>query len=258
MRTGTAEKLSFRSMYIDFHTHILPEMDDGSGSADMSLQMIRCSLQQRCCCLLLTPHFYAFRDYPEHFFQKRDRQLRLLNEQRKAPVPLLIPGAEVHYFEGITSMRELPGMRIEKSPGILIEMPFGKWSGRMVDDILELNHRGGYQVILAHIERYISHQKEATIEKLVSEGVLMQANASFFTEKFTSKKAIRMLEDGLIHLLGSDCHNLTSRPPNLGDACRLIEEKCGPEMVKSIMDRGMRLLLADAPDTSRLQEELVL
>lgn len=231
---------------IDFHSHILPNMDDGSSSVEMSLQMIQTSFQQGVYAIVLTPHFYASKDYPDHFFKKRSRLLKELNFRRRFPVPLLIAGAEVQYFEGITAMTELPQMRIEKSSGLLIEMPCRAWSGRMIDDILELNNRAEYQVILAHIERYLGDQKESVIRKLVEAGILMQSNASFFKGTFSKRKALYMLENGMIHLLGSDCHNMTSRPPNLEEACDVIAKKLGTKMVKTIMNRGFQVLLKEA------------
>ncbi|MBQ7930636.1 MAG: hypothetical protein IJ334_06455 [Clostridia bacterium] len=246
---------------IDFHSHILPNMDDGSSSVEMSLQMIQMAFQQGVYAIVLTPHFYPAKDYPEHFLKKRSRLLNELNAQRPFPVPLLILGAEIQYFEGLTSMKELPQMRIQKSPGLLIEMPFRTWTGRMIDDLLELNHRSEYRVILAHIERYLDNQKESTICKLVEEGIMMQSNASFFTGAFSKRKALRMLADGRIHLLGSDCHNMTSRPPNLKKACSVITKKQGSDAVKNVMNCGFQLLLEEARNESfsySTNEEFVL
>ena len=54
--------------------------------------------------------------------------------------------------------------------------------------------------------------------------MLMQSNASFFLRWNTKHKALRMLESGQIHLLGSDCHNMADRPPRLGEALEIIGE----------------------------------
>lgn len=227
---------------IDFHTHILPNMDDGSSSVEMSMQMIQASLMQGVICVVLTPHFYASRDYPKHFFEKRKASLDILKSNSTYGTPLLIAGAEVQYFEGITAMRDLPQMRIEKSPGLMIEMPMSKWSNRMISDITELNGRGEYQVVLAHIDRYLHLQNLAAIRQLAACGVMMQVNADFFTGALTYRKALQILDEGLIHILGSDCHNMTTRPPNIADAYDFIERKRGGEAVNKIMNYGFRLL----------------
>lgn len=234
---------------IDFHTHILPCMDDGSRSADESVRMLRESTAQNVDTIVLTPHFYAAKDNPSHFLQKREKTLSQLRERWQEPLPRLIPAAEVAYFEGITQMQELLSMRMGTSRGLLIEMPQQKWTNRVVNDILDLNSRSEYRVIIAHIERYAQYQDDAVLNKLVHGGVLMQANAEFFCSFFTASKAKRLLTRGHIHLLGSDCHNMTSRPPVLRAAVERIRKSCGQTSVLRMIELG-RSLLAETDEVN--------
>jgi len=229
---------------IDFHTHILPEMDDGSRSMEESILMLRKSVAQGIHGICLTPHFYADRDHPEHFLKKRyTRFCQLTEKVQELQIPVtLFPGAEVAYFEGITAMTELMHMRIGDSRVLLVEMPMIGWSERMVDDILELNLRKEYRVVLAHIDRYVRLQKTEVLYHLVQNGVLMQCNTSYFRGFTTAGKAIQMLENGLIHLLGSDCHNMTARAPDLWEVCERLIKKGHGEAVSEIMRNGMHLL----------------
>ena len=55
---------------IDLHTHILPEIDDGSRSVEMSLKLLQMEQKQKAGTVVLTPHFYPWRDQPDHFFEK--------------------------------------------------------------------------------------------------------------------------------------------------------------------------------------------
>lgn len=231
-----AEKL------IDFHTHILPEMDDGSSSTEESIRMIRASADAGCACIVLTPHFYADRDEPERFFKRRADRLQRLKQEWTASVPLLVPGAEVAYFEGIAAMENLTQMCIGHSRTLLLEMPFRPWTGRIMAEVMELAGYRGYHVVLAHAERYLRFQSKEAFYRLIDRGVRIQVNAGFFTDWRTRRKALHMLDDGMIHLLGSDCHNMSFRPPNLGDACRIIQDKRGKEAVHEIMARSVRLL----------------
>lgn len=243
MILDSSEKSISYGKRIDFHTHILPNMDDGSSSVEMSMRMLQMEHRQGTVCVVLTPHFYASRHTPEQFLQKRAYAMQMLKKTAANQKPVLAAGAEVEYFEGITAMQELKQMRMGKSTGLLIEMPMSTWSNRMIGDIAELNSRQEYQIILAHVERYLPFRNLAAIRCLASSGVLMQVNASFFSGMFRSAKALQMLDEGLIHLLGSDCHNLTSRPPNLADAYTFIEKKRGKAAVKKIMDNGLQLLI---------------
>ena len=70
----------------------------------------------------------------------------------------------------------------------------------------------------------------------------MQANASFFNEIFSKRKALDMLANGGIHMIGSDCHNVRSRPPRLNKAYDLIRKKFSDEFVTQFNEYGYSLL----------------
>ena len=80
--------------------------------------------------------------------------------------------------------------------------------------------------VIAHIERYLDllNASEAFF-KLREAGALIQINSSFLVDRFTRKRALNMVKKGIVSFLGSDCHNLTSRPPNLGEGCEVIYKK---------------------------------
>lgn len=122
-------------------------------------------------------------------------------------------GAEVYYYTGIHNSEMLPQMRLEGTPLLMVEMPFTKWSGWMVDEILDLNGNPEVQVVLAHIDRYLSMNSPKVLDELLAGGVLMQANAESFLNWRQRRQMLRMVERREIHFLGSDCHNLTTRPP---------------------------------------------
>ena len=254
---SSGQSISFGKR-IDFHTHILPEMDDGSISVEMSKQMIQTLRRQGVFCIVLTPHFYPLSDNHKHFMAKRKARMELLKSNFQQEIPLLLTGAEVQYFEGITAMRDLPQMRIEKSPALMIEMPMCKWSGRIISDIKELYSSREYQVILAHAERYLPFGNLSSIRELVECGVKIQISAGAFTGVFKSRQVLKMLDDGLVHILGSDCHNMTSRPPNLSQAYEFIEGKRGKGAVQKIMNHGIQLLSERQNDKTPVTEEMEL
>ena len=89
--------------------------------------------------------------------------------------------------------------------------------------------------MVAHVDRYLGRFRTYGIpDKLAQLPVLVQANAEFFLNKATSAKALRLLKKDQIQLLGSDCHNLTSRTPNLMEAVALIEKRLGKESIDAI------------------------
>ena len=200
---------------IDFHTHILPGVDDGSKNLDESLQLLQMEQQQGIDIVVLTPHYYSSQNSPEVFFRRRYQSWRLLRGAWKPGMPSLLLGAEVEFFDGITTLANLQDFCIQRTSLLLLEMPFCSWSERIIRIVEELNGTGGIQIVLAHVERYLSFQGNAQALKRLRQGsILMQVNASFFEGWLSRRKALSMLDKGMVQFLGSDCHNLSSRKPN--------------------------------------------
>lgn len=216
---------------IDFHAHILPGIDDGSKSVEESLQLLRTLAQQGVTSVVATPHFYAWQNSPEMFCQRRQRAWEKLRPHLTEDLPRIVLGGEVHYFEGISRSADLRRLCIEGTDTLLLEMPSGEWSGRMMDELWELTEQRGICVVLAHIERYLYHQPSHIREELFRLKLRLQSNASFFLRFSTRRKAMRLLSEGKIHVLGSDCHNMQTRPPQIGAAAEQIRRRLGEEAV---------------------------
>jgi protein-tyrosine phosphatase len=224
-------------MVTDFHSHILPGMDDGSADVAESLAMLRMEAEQGIGHVVATPHFYARYDNPDHFLEKRDRAERLLREAMAAEsgLPEITVGAEVYFFRGMSESDFLPRLTIGSESCILIEMPHGHWTEEMYRELAAVWEKRRILPILAHIDRYIRpfHARKV-LQKLEQLPVLVQANADFFLERSTAGLAMRMLKEDRIQLLGSDCHNMDSRKPNLGSALERIEKKLGSEVLDAV------------------------
>lgn len=221
---------------IDFHSHILPKIDDGSSSINESLEMLTLTKQQGISHMVATPHFYASDTNPTDFIFKRNRAYQSLNTAVEGrALPKIIPGAEVSYFEGISDCEELNSLRILGTSLIMIEMPMCRWSERMLSELSAIYEKSGLIPLIAHVDRYIKLLRDKKIiEKLSGIPVLIQANASFFIDKKSSRLALSMLSKEKIHFLGSDCHNTVSRRPNLGNAIEIINGKLGNEAIQRI------------------------
>ena len=219
-----------QSNMIDFHTHILPGVDDGSKSISESVSMLREESRQGIKTVMLTPHFYATENSPIEFLKKRYRAWRELEPYLWPELPNVRLGAEVQYFEGICNVEDIRHLRIVGTDYLLVEMPFSRWTDRMIEDVLELNEWQNTKVVLAHIERYLAIQDSDIWKQLHSCGILMQSNVSFFESWKTRGRAMSMLVDGKIHFLGSDCHNMRSRKPNWD---------CLPKRAEDIIIQGV-------------------
>ena len=217
-------------MLTDFHSHVLPGIDDGSAGIDESIAMLKQEAQQGVTKVVATPHFYPETDSPNRFLQRRNTAYTRLADaiDDQTDLPEIILGAEVTYFRGISNCEVLTDLQIGKTGHILIEMPYEHWSDYAYRELEELVSKQSLTPIVAHVDRYLGRFSSYGIpEQLSLLPVLVQANAGFFLRPSTRGKAMRMLKKGQIQLLGSDCHNLTDRVPNLGDAVSRIQKKLG-------------------------------
>ena len=141
---------------IDFHTHILHGIDDGSKDIETSLKMLKEEFKQGVTRVVLTPHFYASRNSFSGFLEERDRKFNELKERVKGEInlPKISLGAEVSYFSGISNCEQLKELAIDNTNYLLLEMPFAKWDKDTVKDVLKIGENLGLTVVLAHINRY--------------------------------------------------------------------------------------------------------
>lgn len=207
---------------IDFHTHILPAVDDGSKDIEMTRQMLEMESSMGVRHVVATPHFYAHRMSVEDFIKRRTESFEGIKHMSGIDgLPEITMGAEVYYFEGIGNADKLPELAIEGTQSLLVEMPFSHWDEHVYRDIDNLIDHKGYRVILAHIERYPEFQKRQMFGKSVLERVLelpliFQINASsFYIDKKRLRFCSRLIESGADIIIGSDCHNVTIRKPDI-------------------------------------------
>ena len=216
----------------DFHSHILPCVDDGSKSVEESIAMLKTEAEQGIQRVVATPHFYAHHDSPEAFLKRREASVAALREAMVLVpgLPEISVGAEVHFFSGISETEHLKELTIDRSKCILIEMPCAPWTEKMYRELEAIYSKHGITPIIAHVDRYLSPFRTHGIPQRLAElPVMVQANGSFFLNRSTAWMAYAMLKKNQIHLLGSDCHNLDVRPPNLEDVVSRIETKLGKD-----------------------------
>lgn len=232
-------------MLTDFHSHILPGVDDGSADLQQSLQMLRASAEQGISRMVATPHFYPRHDDPVRFLARRAEAAEALRAAMapESGLPELILGAEVHYFPGISDSDVLSQLTIGGGKYIMIEMPVAPWTEKMFRELVQIHEKQGLIPVIAHIDRYIRPLRtHGILQRLAYMPVLVQANGEFFTRRGTAGFALRLLREGRIHLLGSDCHNCDDRAPNLAGAIKVIESRLGSETLEQLRHNEKRIV----------------
>ncbi len=214
-------------MRVDFHCHILPGIDDGSSCVEESIELLAMQKNQGIETVAATPHFNAERRSPREFIEKRQAAYESLKQAGPLPIEDIRLGAEVRYYSGISRMSGLEELRLEGTKLLLLEMTFTPWTDFMERELCELSCSGDIILMLAHIERFFKYMRRNTLEELLSQGILMQTNTGFFAERKTCRKALRMLRDGMIHAVGTDCHNTVTRPPDYDLFEKAVTKKFG-------------------------------
>lgn len=214
-----------RDIY-DFHGHFLPGMDDGSHSVEESLKMLELAKEQGVTKMFATPHYYPT-ETVETFLDRRAQcwnQLAAAMARDPVRYPQVALGAEVAYRQGIGNAEHLEELCLGNSRYLLLELPFTPWNGMLFRDISTIANVRGIIPVIAHVERYMPMQSAKMLQRLWEQDVLFQMNAEALLTWYRRGRAKKMLSDGAVQLLGSDCHNLTTRKPNLGPAVAYLEK----------------------------------
>lgn len=228
---------------IDFHSHILPSMDDGSKSVEMSMEMLKMAAAQGVDVMLATSHFYASSQRIEDFLTRRKSACERLMEVKKDFGPELRLGAEVAFFSGMSRADKLEALTVEGSRALLLEMPFAAWDRFDIREVKALMEERHFQVILAHLERYMSiSQNKKWIQELLEMPVYVQINAESLLGWKNRRKILRMFMQGQAHFLGSDCHRNDRRRPNLSQGRDVLKKKLGDAFLEKMDEKGSRLL----------------
>ena len=231
---------------IDFHSHILPGIDDGSRDVGTSLAMLSEAKKQGVDVMIATPHFYAWEERMDDFLAKREAACEALFLQKPADAPEILVGAEVAFFKGIGRAEQTDELTVEGTEVILLEMPFRAWQSAEVDEVLYLAKHRGKTVVLAHLERYLGFSENKKLIKMMLDmPFLVQINAEALLDRHLRGKAIKLFKKGQAHLLGSDCHGMHRRPPNLSAGREVIEKRLGAECLARIDRTGTELIKGD-------------
>lgn len=237
------ERIKAMMVTMDFHSHVLPGIDDGSRDVEMSLEMLRMAAGQGVDIMVATPHFYASRRSVEEFLERRNDAYERLKEHLTDDLPKLKLGAEVAFFPGISKAEKVGSLTIEGTNILLLEMPFSPWTDAQMQEVKDLVRGGEYHLMLAHLERYLMiPENRRKIEELQKLPLHVQINAESFLEWKKRRALAKMIDKSREYLLGSDCHGVNHRPPNLAEGRAMIEKKFGADFLRRIDEAGSVLL----------------
>lgn len=226
---------------IDFHAHILPNIDDGSASMEESINLIKEAEQAGFTGIISTSHY--LQNYYECDEAERRRILAELANQVKvadveAEIPKLYLGSEIYISTDIVELlEEGKASTINGTNYVLFELPMNSkplFAKEVVYKLIE----NGYKPIIAHPERY-SYVKEDIefVRELKSMGALFQSNYGSVIGMYggSAKKTLKkLLKEDLISFLGSDVHAVGQIYPKVPKILRKLEKWISPEKLQEL------------------------
>ena len=206
-----------QSTLFDFHSHVLPKMDDGAADLDTSRAMLEALASQGVGCVYCTPHFLPMHETPADFICRRRRAHEALkaylSSRGAASLPEIRLGAEIRVIRGI-SESDLSGLEYEGTQAVLLELPRETLSRQIVKEICNLCLTKGYIPIIAHLDRYkwFSHGDVDALSEIPD--VVFQLNTEALSHRFQKKDVVRLVQSGHRIIFASDCHNTIDRSPD--------------------------------------------
>ncbi|MCT0042931.1 CpsB/CapC family capsule biosynthesis tyrosine phosphatase [Weissella confusa] len=232
---------------IDIHTHLLPGIDDGSESLDVSLQMARDAVADGVTHALMTPH-HMNGSYVNHASDVIKLTADFQTELNNANIPLTVfPSQEVRINGGLLSALDDGDILTTDEQGtyILIEFPSDDVPAFTMDMLFQIQQRGLVPIIV-HPERNTRLMKEPQLlYDMVSRGAYAQVTASSYVGTF-GKAVTAFSEDiianGLAHLFASDAHHIPGRKYKMTAAFDKLKAAYGSDSAKQFNDNAKALV----------------
>lgn len=249
------DRIESPAIVIDLHCHLLPGIDDGAGSLDVSLAMARIAVADGITTTACTPHIY-----PGVFENRRDdillRVAKLSEQLAQADIPLALTGGSdiqivPELVDGLRGgrMATLNGSRyfLFEPPHFVAPPTFA----RLVFESLN----AGYVPVITHPERltWLDETHYPWFVDAAVDGAWIQLTAGAITGRFGKHARYwseRFLDDGLVHLIATDAHDEIHRRPLLAEGRRGAERWVGAaEAERMVLDRPRAILDNQDPHT---------
>lgn len=238
---------------IDTHIHILPHIDDGARDLNEALEMARMVVAEGVTTVVATPHGPGSgmsRNYHPQVVQQRVDTLREALDIANIPLEVL-PGTELYADPELPDwLRKGEVLTLNRSQTVLIEFP-GNATRAILEEMIAAIQQLGYRVVLAHPERlkHVQDHPDLLIP-LIGRGVLMQLTAGTLTGEqgdMMRKRADLLLTHRLIHILATDAHSATYRPPHMQRAYARAIELIGADEARALVLDNPDALLYNQP-----------
>ncbi len=232
---------------IDLHSHLIPNVDDGSKSVGETVDLIKEAKIAGFSDIILTPHFLLNSyepDLQELILWKN--KLQELIDKERISINLHL-GMEVYITEEIIDLiKKNKIITLENSKYLLMELPLNS-NVRYLDNVIFRLLQCNIVPVIAHPERYKMVQENPKIvEELIEKGCMIQSNYGSILGIYgqTAKSTIKyLLRNNLVHFLGTDTHKANTIYPKIEKAINKIKKVVGEETVERLTTTNAREII---------------
>jgi protein-tyrosine phosphatase len=216
---------------IDIHHHLIYGLDDGPKDLEMSCAMVDAAAANGITHVVATPHANDRWAYTPEINRERLAEIQAYAAGRLT----LGLGCDFHLsYDNIQDQFANPKKySINGLQYLLVEFPDYGIQPNIGETLYEFVVSGVIPII-THPERNATLQgKPEMMADWILSGCVVQVTAGSLLGRFGPKAeavAHSLLKRNWVHFLASDSHNITSRPPNLGDGHKLLVEHYGQEV----------------------------
>ena len=233
--------------FIDMHCHIIPYVDDGATDMEEAVKMLREAYKEGIMYFVATPHYHPIRGTASK--DMLNEQLVQLRKEAKSideKIKIFI-GHEIYFGQDVPKLIENKEIfSINRRGYVLVEFSPTAEAGYIRQGVQQIQAKG-YKVVLAHVERYKCVQKDRDLlYDLHRMGIHFQINASSITGKagMKTRKFVRgLMEEDMVFCVGTDAHNMKTRPPHMRKAAEYVEKKYGKEYARRIFFSNAAMML---------------
>ena len=234
---------------IDLHTHILPELDDGSQDMEDSLEMCALALEGGVDTIVATPHSNQMGRFENFHSEQLEQRFSLLKQaiaEEQLPIQLFL-GMEIFASDDLEEkIRDGMLISLNHSRYYLIEFPFDALPWQIGEELEQIFAAGGIPLI-AHPERYFCVQEQpALVYQWLQLGCLTQINKGSPLGRFgrhAAHTAEFLLANRLVTCVASDAHGPYIRTTFMGDIQEYLYDRFGEsEMLRLTHENPYRIL----------------
>lgn len=234
---------------VDLHCHILPGVDDGADSLDVSCEMAALAADCGVDTIVATPHCNTrneLKNYRSQSLIDRSRSLQAALDRYHIPVRIL-PGAEVLVRGDMPQLlADNCFQPIARSKYLLTEFYFDELP-EVMDRELARIAAAGFIPVVAHPERYFAvGDNPEIVRRWYNRGYIIQINKGSLLGRLTEDAydtAYYLLENHLADVVASDAHHYTSRTPDMSELCVRLEEQCDEDYTRLLVEDNPRRII---------------